>query len=93
MIFLPGTFFAVSPTSHKSSVVLVLTYTPVQTVFSMTFFNWFGTNGAVISPYFWIYVLFTVFFTLLTLGSWWYFVSYRHSRAQGPTSEEEMPLV
>jgi hypothetical protein len=66
---------------------------PLQTVFSMTFFNWFGAGGEVVSPYFYIYVIFTVFFTLLTLGSWWYFVSYRHSRGQNTSLEEEIPLV
>jgi len=82
---------------HMRSIAIVtmvfLPGTFFATVFSMTFFNWFGTNGAVVSPYLWIYILFTVFFTLLTLGSWWYFVSYRHSRPQKQTSEEEMPLV
>jgi len=59
----------------------------------MTFFNWFGSEGAVVSPYFWIYAVFTVSFTLLTLGAWWYFVTYRQSRFRKPRSEEEIPLV
>lgn len=82
---------------HMRSIAIVtmvfLPGTFFATVFSMTFFNWFGSNGAVVSPYFWIYVLFTVVFTLLTLGSWWYFANYRHSRIRKPTSEEEMSLV
>ncbi len=48
----------------------------------MTFFDWFGQSGSgtVVSSYFWIYVLVTVSFTLLTIGTWWYFVVYRPSR-------------
>jgi hypothetical protein len=59
----------------------------------MTFFNWLGSDGAVVSKYIWIYVLVTVFFTLLTIGSWWYFVMYRPKRLRKPTSEEDTSLV
>ncbi|KAH8789951.1 hypothetical protein F5882DRAFT_493652 [Hyaloscypha sp. PMI_1271] len=82
---------------HMRSIAIVtmvfLPGTFFATVFSMTFFNWFGSGGAVVSPYFYIYVLFTVCFTLITLGSWWYFVSYRHSSRQKSSLEEEIPLV
>lgn len=62
----------------------------------MTFFNWFGQSGQVVSSYIWIYVVVTVFFTLLTLACWWYFITYRPSRLRKnskETSEEEVPLV
>lgn len=40
----------------------------------MTFFNWFDDTGKPeVSGYLWIYVLVSAVFTLLTLGSWWYF--------------------
>ncbi|KAN0102708.1 hypothetical protein V8E51_011021 [Hyaloscypha variabilis] len=82
---------------HMRSIAIVtmvfLPGTFFATVFSMTFFNWFGTPGKVVSSYFWIYIVITVFFTLLTLGCWWYFITYRPSRLRKPTSEEEIPLV
>ena len=95
MVFLPGTFFAVSSPLLLTRLESTLICGLLKTVFSMGFFNWFGTGsqGGVVSKYFWIYVLFTAFSTLLTLGSWWYFASYRHSRSQRAGSEEEMPLV
>lgn len=46
----------------------------------MTFFNWSGGDGeAIVSGYFWIYVVVTVVFTLLTLGLWYYFNILRQS--------------
>jgi hypothetical protein len=56
----------------------------------MTFFNWSGSNGggAEVSSYIWIYVLVTVSFTLLTVGTWYYFVIWRQMRSTKLDSEE-----
>ncbi|OTA57626.1 hypothetical protein K449DRAFT_355104 [Hypoxylon sp. EC38] len=64
------------------------------TVFSMQLFNWFpsGDNGIVVSHYLWIYVLITVVATLLTLGTWYYFVVWRH-RARKEAEEDEVHLI
>ncbi|KAI0127540.1 hypothetical protein BJ170DRAFT_683378 [Xylariales sp. AK1849] len=83
---------------HMRSIALVtmifLPGTFFASVFSMTFFDWSGPSGATISGYFWIYVVFTVFFTLLTIGTWWFFVIYRPSRHHTKTLEEDrIPLV
>jgi hypothetical protein len=43
IVFLPGTFFAVSVSSIFSGRDVY--NMPSQTVFSMTFFNWFGSGG------------------------------------------------
>ncbi|KAM7201063.1 hypothetical protein V8F20_005072 [Naviculisporaceae sp. PSN 640] len=90
MVFLPGTFFA--------------------SIFSMTFFNWSpdgssegpnNTSDEVVSPWLWIYVLFTAIATAATVASWYYFVVYRNSRGwklkrakkEGLMGEEAIPLV
>ena len=50
-------------------------------MFSMTFFNWGGGEAeGLVSGYFWIYVVVTVCFTLLTIGPWYYFNVYRQRR-------------
>ena len=56
----------------------------------MTFFNWFsdGGGGASVSGYLWVYVLVTVFFTLLTVGSWYYFVIWRSKHIKISDDEE-----
>jgi cbb3-type cytochrome oxidase subunit 3 len=60
----------------------------------MTFFNWFDSSGeAQVSGYIWIYVLFTVLFTMVTIGLWWYFLIYKTSKAKKPVDEEAVPLV
>lgn len=76
----------------------------------MTFFSWSAggsndghdnTSNAVVSPWLWIYVLFTVVATAATVASWYYFVVYRNSRAwklkrakeKGLFGEEAIPLV
>lgn len=44
----------------------------------MTFFDWGGSDGKTrISRYLWIYVTVTVFFTLITIGLWYFFVIFR----------------
>lgn len=60
----------------------------------MQVFNWFpgGDDGTVVSHYIWIYVLITVVATLLTLGTWYYFVVWRH-RARKEVEEDEIHLV
>ncbi|KAH8802628.1 hypothetical protein F5884DRAFT_802481 [Xylogone sp. PMI_703] len=80
---------------HMRSIAIVtmvfLPGTFLASVFSMTFFNW-NQESAVISSYIWIYITLAFFFTVLTIGSWWYFVVYRPSRSRKLT-EEEIPLV
>ncbi|KAF4634377.1 hypothetical protein G7Y89_g3742 [Cudoniella acicularis] len=59
---------------HMRSIAIVtmvfLPGTFFASVFSMTFFNWSNSEGSVVSKHVWIYVVVTVFFTLLTIGSW-----------------------
>lgn len=59
----------------------------------MSFFTWFNDDGsstAQISSYFWVYIVFTVVSTILTVGLWYYYNIWRHSKAQ--KVDEEMPL-
>jgi len=46
----------------------------------MTFFDWSDKDGKTrVSGYIWIYVVVTVFFTVLTLGLWYFFVIVRRA--------------
>ena len=54
----------------------------------MTFFNWKDSDTSVISRFFWVYVLFTVSSTMLTVGSWWYFVIYRPKQRRKDQAED-----
>ncbi|KAF3059977.1 hypothetical protein GL218_05118 [Daldinia childiae] len=68
----------------RSIAVVTMVFLPgtfCASVFSMQFFNWFpGDDGnTVVSRYFWIYILFTIVLTLLTLGIW-YYVSWREKQ-------------
>ncbi|TVY23264.1 hypothetical protein LHYA1_G007945 [Lachnellula hyalina] len=77
----------------RSIALLTMVFLPgtfFASVFSMTFFNWSNSDGsAEVSGYIWIYILVTVCFTLLTVGTWYYFVIWRQSRPSKPKSEEE----
>lgn len=82
---------------HMRSIALVtmvfLPGTFFAAVFSMSFFTWFNDDGgstAQISSYFWVYVVFTVVSTVLTVGLWYYYNIWRHH--QSPQIDEEMPL-
>ncbi|CZR63864.1 uncharacterized protein PAC_13761 [Phialocephala subalpina] len=81
----------------RSIALLTMVFLPgtfFASVFSMTFFNWSGSNGnAEVSGYIWIYILVTVCFTLATVGTWYYLSIWRHSRPSKPKSEEEEALV
>lgn len=60
-----------------------------QTVFSMTFFDWSGSNGKTqVSSYLWVYIVVTVVFTALTIGLWYYFVIHRRT-SRKPIEEEK----
>ncbi|KAI1145058.1 hypothetical protein F4825DRAFT_444849 [Nemania diffusa] len=49
-------------------------------VFSMTFFDWSNDGGKpAVSGYLWIYLVVTLFFTLITVGLWYYFNIYRRA--------------
>ncbi|KAH8751297.1 hypothetical protein F5883DRAFT_578091 [Diaporthe sp. PMI_573] len=58
----------------RSISVLTMVFLPatfVATVFSMTFFNWSPEQDEkILSPWFWIYVVITVAFTLVTMCIW-----------------------
>jgi heme/copper-type cytochrome/quinol oxidase subunit 2 len=59
-----------------------------QTVFSMTFFDWSGSNGKTqVSSYLWVYIVVTVVFTALTIGLWYYFVIHRRT-SRKPIEEQ-----
>ncbi|KAF8862500.1 hypothetical protein BDZ45DRAFT_723050 [Acephala macrosclerotiorum] len=81
----------------RSIALLTMVFLPgtfFASVFSMTFFNWTGSNGnAEVSGYIWIYILVTVCFTLVTVGTWYYLSIWRHARLRKPKSEEEEALV
>jgi len=62
----------------------------------MTFFNWSGSNGTeIVSGYIYIYFIFTIVSTALTVMAWWFFVVYRPARHKKSKSEseEEIPLT
>jgi heme/copper-type cytochrome/quinol oxidase subunit 2 len=60
-----------------------------QTVFSMTFFDWSGSDGKTqVSSYLWVYIVVTVVFTALTIGLWYYFVIHRRT-SRKPIEEEK----
>lgn len=89
MVFLPGTFFAVSLGGFESDEYLTNNLT--QTVFSMTFFDWQGQNGGTrVSSYLWIYIVVTVIFTAITIGLWYFFVIFRRSGRKAGDEEIEM---
>jgi hypothetical protein len=76
MIFLPGTFFAVSINVNKHSGVDA---NLGQSMFSMTFFDWSGSDGSpMVSTYVWIYILATILFTSVTIGAWYYIAIFRY---------------
>jgi hypothetical protein len=83
MIFLPGTFFAVRPIASIVPIAELNTF--FQTLFSMTFFNWGGTENGhpFVSRYIWIYFLVTGVSTVITLGLWWFFLVHRQVKARG----------
>ncbi|KAI0098926.1 hypothetical protein GGR51DRAFT_552296 [Nemania sp. FL0031] len=63
---------------HMKTIALVtmifLPGTFFATVFSMGFFNWQGTGGEPqVSPSIWIYIVFSVVFTVFTLLVWYCF--------------------
>jgi heme/copper-type cytochrome/quinol oxidase subunit 2 len=59
-----------------------------QTVFSMTFFDWSGSDGKTqVSSYLWVYIVVTVVFTALTIGLWYYFVIHRRT-SRKPIEEQ-----
>ncbi|KAF2274430.1 uncharacterized protein EI97DRAFT_435263 [Westerdykella ornata] len=65
----------------RSIALVTMVFLPgtfFATVFSMTFFDWFGEGGKTrVSSYLWIYILITLIFTLVTVGCWYFFVFYR----------------
>ncbi|KAI0380673.1 hypothetical protein F5Y04DRAFT_271355 [Hypomontagnella monticulosa] len=78
---------------HMRSISIVtmvfLPGTFFASVFSMQFFNWFPDGDkAVVSHYFWIYILATVLATSATLGTWYYCVQWRHRTRNRPHDEE-----
>ncbi|KAK0726793.1 hypothetical protein B0T26DRAFT_764059 [Lasiosphaeria miniovina] len=77
MIFLPGTFLAMS---FYSSFFFLFHF---LTVFSMTFFRWDSEDGNVVPSNIWIYVFIVAAFTAVTVFLWWYFLVYRASKSPG----------
>ena len=80
MVFLPGTFMAVSflPPSQISDIQNTHSSPSIQTFFSMTFFEWNPDKEkgqSIVSSKIWIYFIFTGIFTLATLGLWTWFAN------------------
>ncbi|ORY00553.1 hypothetical protein BCR34DRAFT_546839 [Clohesyomyces aquaticus] len=73
----------------RSIALVTMVFLPgtfFATVFSMTFFNWFTGDGTIrVSRYLWVYVLITVIFTCITVGSWYFFVVHRRKRVSAET--------
>ncbi|KAF2748387.1 hypothetical protein M011DRAFT_466795 [Sporormia fimetaria CBS 119925] len=65
----------------RSIALVTMVFLPgtfFATVFSMTFFDWFGEDGkARVSQNLWIYIVITFCFTVLTVGSWYFFVFFK----------------
>lgn len=85
LAFLPATFMAVC-----SSLPCPLTFASFplyianksKTFFSTEFFD-FHKDGQVVSPYIWLYWLFTVLLTIFVYFGW-YWYSRRNRRASNP---------
>ncbi|KAI1774288.1 hypothetical protein F4818DRAFT_419474 [Hypoxylon cercidicola] len=83
---------------HMRSIAIVtmvfLPGTFFASIFSMQFFNWIpdSEGNTIVSSYFWIYILVTVVATALTLGTWYYFASWREKRLRY-FWDEKTPLV
>lgn len=59
----------------------------LQTVFSMSFFNWSPEQGQeMVSPKFWVYVVVTLAFTLVIICAW-IFYNKRATRSRGRDME------
>ncbi|KAF7671701.1 hypothetical protein GT037_010223 [Alternaria burnsii] len=75
----------------KSISLVTMVFLPgtfFATVFSMTFFDWSGDDGKTrVSNYLWVYIVVTIVFTALTIGSWYFFVIHR--RASEKSVEDE----
>ncbi|KAM0809904.1 hypothetical protein AB5N19_10251 [Seiridium cardinale] len=57
----------------KTIAILTMTFLPgtfVATLFSMSFFDWRNNTDTMMSPYIWIYIVVTIFLTLVTIGIW-----------------------
>ncbi|KAI1503340.1 hypothetical protein F5X99DRAFT_375787 [Biscogniauxia marginata] len=70
---------------HMRSIAILsmifLPGTAIASLFSTTLFEWNSPEGGVVvSRYLWIYFAVTACFTLLTVGSWYYFSLYRPSK-------------
>ncbi|XXG98843.1 hypothetical protein Hte_005173 [Hypoxylon texense] len=81
----------------RSIAVVTMMFLPdtfFATIFFMQFFNWMpdGDEHTIVSNYFWIYVLVTVVTTILTLGTWCYFVPWREKRKRYASEEEDHPV-
>jgi len=62
----------------------------MQSMFSMTFFNWnsgSGSDNPIVSGNIWIYFLITVVFTVITLLLFWYFILSRQKSRRRPQEE------
>jgi len=76
----------------RSIALVTMVFLPgtfFATVFSMTFFDWFTDDGTTrISSYLWIYVVFTVVFTMITVGLWYFFVVHRKRRSSVESGDD-----
>ncbi|KAI0127338.1 hypothetical protein BJ170DRAFT_625050 [Xylariales sp. AK1849] len=65
----------------RSIAILTMVFLPatfVSSLFSMSFFNWYPSNGEdVLSPYVWIYPVVTISITLIVIALWYRFIRKR----------------
>ncbi|KAI0012555.1 hypothetical protein F4779DRAFT_568133 [Xylariaceae sp. FL0662B] len=77
-------------THMKSIALLTMTYLPlssVAAVFSMDFFNWGAQDGdSVVSKYIWVFAVFAVGLTAITLLAWRH-ITYRNEKNASKTDE------
>jgi hypothetical protein len=82
LIFLPGTFTAVSVANFSRIPGLSLHF---QTLFSSSFFNFQPHVHSHVSTWIWLYWTVTILLTVIVLSTWWFF-----ARAQNKKTTEEL---
>lgn len=70
LLFLPGTFSAVSSPPNQCSRLRLSLY--LQTVFSQSFFGFSDDRKAMyVAPWLWLWAVVTVILTLIVIVTWW----------------------
>ncbi|KAI5860607.1 hypothetical protein GGS23DRAFT_599415 [Durotheca rogersii] len=82
-------------TQMRSIALLTMIYLPISsvaTVFSMNLFNWEAGDGEpVVSHYIWVFIVFAVGFTAITLSVWIY-LTRRHEKEERKIADRYQAL-